>query len=538
MYHDHMRRQPSSLGYGIIALLLVGWIGFLVVYDDGITSPSQPNINQNSIVTDISDDNPRQKPPVVLSEYQQQEQEILPQFAGTGQYSWLVTGTYDQITKDLQLSVSGLQNIVPTTIINSNANNSTVVDLQRLEYVYESTKDPAVLSLLVQKYLLDYSYTRAYELIAPLTLQQQLSVLSGEKLLALAFNGPLMDVTRPASLGVLTGLIQGLRSRGQISDDVVYRYEWLIQIANGQVSVRFTQLKKITNPTYLPLINIFNQRLQYHQSQKDLPEYYLQGLIALDLMNQWYFKVAQQMSAQILQKNENYILPYQILAYSHFVLNNRSVAKEYLLKLSELDPPNKQRYLFMLGVSSFRMDEPRDAIVYLWQVTDAVTKSDVLRYQLISYQRISDSVNQARSIQQLLARPDLQQSDFGTMFDLFFFDPYAQRTWFAFYRANIQLAILTLDQCYAKLPVAQQTICTYGKAGILLAQWELDKATQYLYYLTTIMPTAPIYLALGQYYAQAGDSTKARDFMLKAALLTRDGDTKQRIKEEIISISQ
>jgi tetratricopeptide (TPR) repeat protein len=244
------------------------------------------------------------------------------------------------------------------------------------------------------------------------------------------------------------------------------------------------------------------------------------------------------MSAQILQKNENYILPYQILAYSHFVLNNRLVAKEYLLKLSDLDPSNKQRYLFMLGVSSYWMNQARDSIVYLGQVTDEASKSDVLRYQLLSYQRINDAVNQARSIQQLLARPELQQSDFATIFDLFFFVPYSQKTGFALYRSNQQLAIISLDQCYAKLPESQQTICTYGKAGILIAQGQLDKATQYLYYLTKQMPNSSVYLALGEYYAQQRDTTKARDFMLKAALLTRDVDDKQRIKEEILNLSQ
>jgi hypothetical protein len=197
----------------------------------------------------------------------------------------LIAGTDQQVTTDLQSSLSGLQNVVSNNIITPRVSD-TSVDLQRLEYVYERTKNPTVLSLLIQKYIIDYSYTRAYELIAPLTVQQQLTILSGDKLLFLAFNGPLLDVTRPGSLSVLTGLIQGLRSRGQISDDVVYRYEGLIQIARGQVNPRYTQLKKITNPSYLPMINVFNQRLQYHQSQKDLPEYYLQGLLALDLMKQ------------------------------------------------------------------------------------------------------------------------------------------------------------------------------------------------------------------------------------------------------------
>lgn len=52
-------------------------------------------------------------------------------------------------------------------------------------------------------------------------------------------------------------------------------------------------------------------------------------------MQYGYFKIAQQVAVGVLLENDGYDLPYQILAYSHFVMNNWQRAIEYLQVLLE-----------------------------------------------------------------------------------------------------------------------------------------------------------------------------------------------------------
>jgi tetratricopeptide (TPR) repeat protein len=84
-------------------------------------------------------------------------------------------------------------------------------------------------------------------------------------------------------------------------------------------------------------------------------------------------------------KDEEYILPYQILAYANFLSNNFDVSAEYFLKLADFDVANKENYLFLVGVSYYRMGEYDQAVLYLNQVKDPLLLTDVYRYELLSY---------------------------------------------------------------------------------------------------------------------------------------------------------
>jgi hypothetical protein len=49
-----------------------------------------------------------------------------------------------------------------------------------------------------------------------------------------------------------------------------------------------------------------------------------------------------------LLQNKDYILPYQILAYSNFLTNNREKAIENFYTLISLDIGNKNKYNFYI----------------------------------------------------------------------------------------------------------------------------------------------------------------------------------------------
>ena len=87
----------------------------------------------------------------------------------------------------------------------------------------------------------------------------------------------------------------------------------------------------------------------------------------------------------------NYILPQQILAYSHIILKERREAKSYFLNLMNSDNSNSTTYQFFVGVSSYRMNDYVNALLYLNQIPSNTTLStDIIRYKILSYIAIKD----------------------------------------------------------------------------------------------------------------------------------------------------
>ena len=84
-------------------------------------------------------------------------------------------------------------------------------------------------------------------------------------------------------------------------------------------------------------------------------------------------------------KDDQYILPYQILAYANFLSNNFDVSAEYFLKLADFDAGNKENYLFLVGISYYRLGDYDQSVLYLNQVKDLSLLTDVYRYELLSY---------------------------------------------------------------------------------------------------------------------------------------------------------
>jgi hypothetical protein len=80
--------SSSSINQIIVGVVLIGWVVFLI---SSQPSPGGPRVSS----TDLSDTTSNQtrkdviqaNKPIILNTYQQQEQSILQQFVGTGQYS-------------------------------------------------------------------------------------------------------------------------------------------------------------------------------------------------------------------------------------------------------------------------------------------------------------------------------------------------------------------------------------------------------------------------------------------------------------------
>jgi hypothetical protein len=66
------------------------------------------------------------------------------------------------------------------------------------------------------------------------------------------------------------------------------------------------------------------------------------------MMKNGYFSIANKLAVDSILENNKYILPYQVLAYSNFLTNNREKAIENFYELSSLDIENKDKYNFYI----------------------------------------------------------------------------------------------------------------------------------------------------------------------------------------------
>jgi len=103
------------------------------------------------------------------------------------------------------------------------------------------------------------------------------------------------------------------------------------------------------------------------------------------LLKNGYFSIASKLALEVLNKDPSYTLPYQILAYKHFLTQSWEPALQYLLQLRDLDPKNEATYVFMIGVSSYWLDKYEQAALYLKQVEYPAYTLDAQRYLALSY---------------------------------------------------------------------------------------------------------------------------------------------------------
>lgn len=190
----------------------------------------------------------------------------------------------------------------------------------------------------------------------------------------------------------------------------------------------------------------------------------MHALIALDFMRHGYFKIAQQTAIHIVTQDSAYILPYQILAYSHFVMNDWDIASDYLISLKEKDPQYVDRYNFLLGVCYFWQEKYVDAVLFLSQDTLGVYDADALRYLALSYDALGDTSHLMYTYQKLLGQEDLSVHDFYLFFEQIFFVPFANEEPFQLASQYQTISALYLKQCYQKLSSADQGVCDYGQA--------------------------------------------------------------------------
>ncbi len=403
--------------------------------------------------------------------------------------------------------------------------------IEILEKLYVKTKTSDVLKVLVDKLLLDYQFEKAKFYLADLDMLKN-SIIWARSYFYTQINT--LSITDPQSMNKFVNLVDQMKYRSMISVDDHLFYQWLAKIWKKEYDSVVEVFKQIQSPIYKNIISQIEDTIVKFNNQKGAPAYYKDSLIALVMMKNWYFSIANKLAVESLLQNKDYILPYQILAYSNFLTNNREKAIENFYTLISLDIGNKNKYNFYIWISQYWLGEYTKSILTLSQITsDPTYKMDSYRYLLLNYQKLDDDEKMVQIWQKLLWQDALKESDFQTFYDFVFFKDLGNKRKSSIYKKYKQLAYDYVFACYEQFGQSNDT-CLYWEVGLNIVNNNLEVVENGLIYLSEKYPQFHIFQALWDFYKNNKQSDKAKTYYLKAISLSKNTFQKNMIEQNLI----
>jgi hypothetical protein len=295
-------------------------------------------------------------------------------------------------------------------------------------------------------------------------------------------------------------LIQDYVSKNKISDEDKKRYLWVIALMDRNYDKFFEIAEWFTSEKN----KAFTSKLQWYRDQIAkqmwMPDYYFDTLVSLELFNQWLFQPAKVLALYSLQQNQNYILPYQILAYANFLTNSRDTSVEYLRKLIDIDSNNAEKYRFLMWIAYYWDEKYQQSVIMLSSIRDDKLRLDAERYLIRDYIHL-DQKNKLISVwNRILWYDNLVASDFYTYFYEAFYRPFSEWAEYKIYRTDVELANKMIRVCSMKLSEEEKVVCNYWMIGKNIASWEFDGLENSLLNLVAQYPQWYLYQALWEYY--------------------------------------
>ena len=442
------------------------------------------------------------------------------------EHSFVVEDTQEAQQSEDFISDSLLESLLEDEEINIDTLESENDEF--LQKVFEKTKDRDVMNLIVETYLNEYQFVKAKRFIENLP-DMYRDELKPSLDLRVAFNS--FALSSKTIGDNLNSLLQKYISKNEISTEDKNRYLWIIALVDRNYDKFFEISEAFTSEKN----KAFASKLQWYKEQISkqmwMPDYYFDTLVSLELFNQWLFQPAKVLALYSLQKNPNYILPHQVLAYANFLTNSWDTSVEYLKKLVDLDPNNTEKYRFLMWVASYRDEKYEQSVVMLSMIKDEDLRLDTQRYLINNYLKLGQKNKLISTWNKLLGSENLVASDFYTYFYETFFHPYSEWEDFQLYAFDTELANKMLRVCSITLQDEEKAVCTYWTIGRNIAMWQFDGLEQYLLNLTAEYPQWYLYQALWDYYIQKWDLEKAKAYLIKAISLVQKKSERSQIKK-------
>lgn len=427
---------------------------------------------------------------------------------------------------------------LPTSSTAVESKQSSLADIRLLMDTYDQNKWDDVLVVLIQRLATEYQFDDANRYLQKLmqkpSYEKKLDV---RVILYVLFHNTEVSSNDPQAVQSILPVIEQFRSEGLLTKDDYSFYQWLVNVRSQKYSEANKNWASISSGVYTDIVQSYRKAIVEYSGSKNAPVYYQDALVALSMLKNWYFSVAKKLALSALMQNTDYILPYQILAYTNFLSNNWDVSAEYFLKLADFDQTNRDQYMFLVGVSYYRQGEYDQSVLYLNQVQASGSLTDVYRYQLLSSLAMEDADGAIRIRQKLLGQPDLQATDFTQFFTTFFYQPYANGQPLTLYRDNTQLASMYIDVC-ARVLSGGADACTYGEVWLSLSTATWAWIASKLLYLSSTYHQSFLSHALGDYYFQNKEYDLAKDAYTQALASTTSSNEKILLNDKLQKASR
>lgn len=405
-------------------------------------------------------------------------------------------------------------------------------DIQVLKNIYSKTQNISVLNILLEKLVKNYQFDDAKSYILSFNSWNYTKSIDANLYLHILINA--ISTTNPNDIIDFESTLNGIYKAWFIGKDDTYFYMWLVKIWNKDWDWATKIFKTIPNSRYSTFIQNYFNTLNNPYLQSDLSLYYKDGLISLTMLKNWYFSIANKIALSIVMKDDTYILPYQILAYSHFLTNDRETAIDYFFKLIDINPAKEENYKFLIWVSYYWNEKYEQSVLYLSQIKWEIYKTDIYRYLILNYIAGNDNVKLIRMWQSILWQDNLQKSDFYTFFYNVFFLPFRNQELLTIYNSNSELTTSFLDKCYNAFGSWDDDICIYWQAWQDISSSNWAWAKDKLLYISERYPQWYIFHALWDYYYNQKDLEQSKKYYIKAVSMTTSEIEKNIIRKKLM----
>lgn len=313
-------------------------------------------------------------------------------------------------------------------------------------------------------------------------------------------------------------------------------YKWLAKVRDWNYDAAIETFSQMINQDYSQFIPQLKETIINYNNQKWMPSYYKDALVALISMKNWYFSIANKLAIDTVLKDDDYILPYQILAYSNFLTKNREKAISYLYDLWSLDIENKDKYDFYMWISYYWFWDYEKSIMTLLQISDKSTyKWDIYRYLLLDYEKLGQTEKMVQIRQKLLWEDSLMESDFKYFFDYSFYKPFSLWENSKVFMWYEQMSYDFISKCYDKFWYKNDT-CIYWEVWLDIVNKSRTSVEENLLYLSQNYPSSSIYQALGDYYKSINEKEKSKEYYIKAISLSENSTQKSLMEDYIMNL--
>ncbi len=416
------------------------------------------------------------------------------------------------------------------TMIKQLWNDEKEIDIMTKKY--EESNKIEDLNILLNRLLSQYNFKEARTKTKNLG-NSDIKQINPDKYLYIYFNSLAID---GSSNQDFFSKAEELKNINYISEDTYLFYSYLIDIRNWNLESANNKSNNLNQELYGNLVNSINAVQEKVSTQRDVPMYYQDSLIALELFKNWYFSISKALAIQALNQNDQYILPYQILAYSNYLTNNRESAIEYFFELIDIEPGRHNTYKFMIGTSYYWLGKYTESILHISHIKNRENQTDTYRYLLLNYQKIWDKNKSLLAIDSLLGQDDLTDTDFELFNQVVFFDDYIQwkdNNYISNYPSLIE-NLITICQSTAK----DQNLCQMTKIWVEFMQWNLDKT--WIYYdlktISKIKEQSYLYQMMWDISASKWDINMARQEYTQAYKLATSTTEQSIIKAKLKQI--